>query len=364
MKSTRISELYARKLSGEASPEELEEFEALLQNEEEQFFHEIIQSWWQPNQSPTNADFDDEQEAHFNYIMEAASANTVTVDVSNEPTRKHAPITYIKRAIAIAATLIGFFWLAQWGQLYWKGHNPAHYNEIIAKRGTKSKLILPDGTQVWLNSESKLSYNTNFNDSIREVNLEGEAFFDVVKDKHRPFVVKTSAISIRVLGTAFNVKSYQQDSTIEATLVRGLIEVQNNNEPSASKIILKPNEKLVYNKTDSKPISSSGLNHATSGVPPQLISISSLPKNIADSVRKETSWVYGKLVFDGDNFVTLAEKMERWYNVKIKIQNEALAKHRFVGVFENENVEDALKALKLITKFNYRIEENEIIIEK
>jgi ferric-dicitrate binding protein FerR (iron transport regulator) len=236
------------------------------------------------------------------------------------------------------------------------------YNEIVAKRGTKSKLILPDGTQVWLNSESKLSYATNFYDSIREVTLEGEAYFDVVKDKNRPFIVKTSAISIRVLGTAFNVKSYNQDPTIETTLVRGLIEVQKNNEPSASKIILRPNEKLVYNKPEALSANQeSGI--SIDNKQSQLIYISPISKYIPDSTRVETSWVYGRLIFDGDNFSQLAEKMERWYNIKITIKNQHLATNRFGGVFENENVEEALKALQLIAMFKYTIHDSEIIIE-
>ncbi len=363
MKTERISELYARKLSGEASPAELEELESLFQNEqEEQFYHEIIENWWEFKKD--NEGLQKEQEDHFNYLMDIANANCVdTYPTKKKGVTKIVTIPNLKRVLAVAAVFIGIYWTFQWGNLHWKFGSPESMNEIIAKRGTKSKLILPDGTQVWLNSESKLSYNSNFNEPIREVFLDGEAFFDVVKDKHRPFVVKTSAINIKVLGTAFNVKSYKQDPTIEATLVRGLIEVQKNNEISGSKIILKPNEKLVFNKLNTQ--QSTFKAEVNSPITqPQLISISSIPKNIADSIRKETSWIYGKLVFDGDSFISLSEKMERWYNVQISIKDTSLAKHRFVGVFENENIVEALKALQLITKFNYRIENNEILIEK
>jgi ferric-dicitrate binding protein FerR (iron transport regulator) len=123
---------------------------------------------------------------------------------------------------------------------------------------------------------------------------------------------------------------------------------------------LHPNEKLVYNKPSAIPEMVKGVTPTSS----QLISISTLPKNIADSSRKETSWVYGRLVFDGDSFSALAEKMERWYNVKITIKNSSVANYRFAGVFENENVDEAFKALQLIAMFKYTINENEIIIEK
>src|SRR5437773_11061947 len=125
-------------------------------------------------------------------------------------------------------------------------------NEIEAKKGARSYMLLPDGTKVWLNSDSKLEYKDNFNDSIREVTLSGEAYFDVVKDAAHPFIVHTSDIDIRVLGTAFNVKSYPKESSIETTLIHGLIEVTNKKLPGSPKVILNPHEKLVFRKQENR----------------------------------------------------------------------------------------------------------------
>jgi ferric-dicitrate binding protein FerR (iron transport regulator) len=266
--------------------------------------------------------------------------------------------------MATAAVLIGLAVCIQYfnsnkNNLLDIGNN---YNEIVAKRGTKTKIILPDGSQVWLNSDSKLSYGARFNDTIREVSLEGEAYFDVIKDKKRPFVVMTNALNIRVLGTAFNIKSYAQDATIETTLIRGMIEVRKNNEPATKKIVLTPNEKLVYNKSEALLVRSNNEQN-TIGKKLEALSISTLSKNIPDSSRVETAWIYGRLVFDGDSFETLAEKMERWYNIKITIQNQSLSNNRFSGVFEKENVEEAFKALQLITMFKYDIHDNEVLIK-
>ncbi len=366
MNRNRIIELYSRILSKEASEIEQAEFNELLKSEDEQFFHELITSWWNI-QAPKSADSQSEKDDHFNHILSTATSEQIIEQAINTPETNVVlakTVSIKKWSFAVAAVLIGLIFTIQFGipSINESRNNSFKYNEIVAKRGTKSKLILPDGTQVWLNSESKLSYGASFNDSIREVTLEGEAYFDVVKDKNRPFIVKTSAISIRVLGTAFNVKSYNQDPTIETTLVRGLIEVQKNNEPSASKIILRPNEKLVYNK----PESLNAHDHARLAIDnkqAQLISISPISKYIPDSARVETSWVYGRLIFDGDTFSELAEKMERWYNIKITIKNQHLVANRFGGVFENENVEEALKALQLITMFKYTIHDSEIIIE-
>ena len=120
--------------------------------------------------------------------------------------------------------------------------------QVFVKPGSKSKIILPDGTIVRLNGSSTLSYNKDFNKKIREVKLDGEAYFDVIKDMTNPFIVHTSGIDIKVLGTLFDVKSYQQDSMIETTLLRDCTEVYTKDDPSTPRVILKPNEKLIFGK--------------------------------------------------------------------------------------------------------------------
>jgi ferric-dicitrate binding protein FerR (iron transport regulator) len=243
----------------------------------------------------------------------------------------------------------------------------AKASEVISKPGARTKLLLPDGTEVWLNSGSKLNYQKDFNTSFREVELEGEAFFDVVKDPEHPFIVHTSGIDVKVLGTVFNVKSYPQDETIEATLLRGIIEVTRKDNPNSPKVILRPNEKLIFNKQ----LSTTSLNTrpAKSADTKQLkiepdISVAPIPKNIPDSEKIETSWVYNRLVFNGDSFQELAEKMERWYNIKIVFKSDDLFKYRFKGVFEKETIQEAMDALKLTARFSYKIKDNEIDLYK
>jgi ferric-dicitrate binding protein FerR (iron transport regulator)/succinate dehydrogenase flavin-adding protein (antitoxin of CptAB toxin-antitoxin module) len=363
MNHDRIIELYARKLAKEATDAELAEFTELLKSEDEQFFHELISSWWKIENS-TNTSVKKERDDHFNKILDIANStdlidNAMIVDDKSNFAKKIKP--FLKWSIATAAVLIGLAVCLP----YFKNNfldKGDHYNEIIAKRGTKTKIILPDGSQVWLNSDSKLSYGARFNDTIREVSLEGEAYFDVIKDQKRPFVVMTNALNIRVLGTAFNIKSYAKDATIETTLIRGMIEVRKNNEPATTKIVLTPNEKLIYNKSEALLVRPNNEQN-TIGKKLEALSVSTLSKNIPDSSRVETAWIYGRLVFDGDSFVTLAEKMERWYNIKITIQNQSISKNRFSGVFEKENVEEAFKALQLITMFKYDIHDNEVLIK-
>ncbi|WP_431212987.1 FecR family protein [Puia sp. P3] len=238
----------------------------------------------------------------------------------------------------------------------------ANHEEVLAKAGTRTRLVLPDGSQVWLNSSSKLKYTNDFNRGSREVALEGEAFFDVTKDAKRPFIVHTSSLDVKVLGTSFTIKSYPQDPTIETTLLNGSIEVSRKDNPNTARVILKPNEKLVFNRIASS-IATTAQNKISLRTAPQPdIAVNSIPINIPDSNKVETAWMYNRLVFQGDNFSELAEKMERWYNVRITIRDSSLSSCRFGGAFANETIEEAIQALQLTsaTAFMYKINGNEI----
>jgi len=237
-------------------------------------------------------------------------------------------------------------------------------NEIIINPGSRTKIQLPDGSQVWVNSGSSLTYEDNFNGSTREVHLNGEAYFDVVKDASRPFIVHTTGIDIRVLGTAFNVKAYKKEPTIEATLIHGSIEVINKNRPGTPKVMLKPHEKLVYNKF---PVTDPRDQRADITVPESdaySVTIKPLNNNITDREIVETAWVYNKLVFEDERFEAIALKMERWYNIKIHIENEQLKNYKMSGSFVNETAEEAIKILQFLVPFKYSIKNNEIKIMK
>jgi transmembrane sensor len=159
------------------------------------------------------------------------------------------------------------------------------------------------------------------------------------------------------------VKSYPQDETIETTLLRGMIEVTRQDNPATPRVILKPNEKLILSKhlvQPALPRPAAEPARVSSSSPAPDISISAIAGNVPDSDKVETSWMYNKLVFNGDSFKELAQKMERWYNVRITFKDEELTQYRFGGVFVNETVTEALNALQLTAKFTYKIKGNEI----
>ncbi|MDH7461892.1 DUF4974 domain-containing protein [Chitinophagaceae bacterium 26-R-25] len=366
MQNERLAVLMTRYLSKEASKEELEELFNLLEKDpEQQYFFELLNNFWSATKS--SAVKYDEDDEHFNHILALADeTENAALDASPEPApnkifsigRKKIYAWSAAAAVLAAVVIIGYSITTSPKAVQTEIAKTApHKNEVKAKSGAKSRLTLPDGTKVWLNAESRITYNNNFNTKTREVELEGEAFFDVVKNPGSPFIVHTTGIDIKVLGTAFNVKSYPHEQTIEATLVRGSIEVVKADEPMGPKVILQPHEKLVFTKAIDS-LQKIGIAKA----PQQEMMVTSVTANVPDSVIKETSWMYNKLYFDGDTFAELAAKMERWFNVRITFKSEKVAGYRFKGVFKNETIEQALKALQLTADFKYNIDGGEVEI--
>jgi len=232
-------------------------------------------------------------------------------------------------------------------------------NEISVSYGSKSKVTLPDGSVVMLNSGSILRYPTRFDGNNRQVYVEGEAYFDVMKDKHHPFYVSTNSITIKVLGTKFNVKSYSDEKTVETTLVSGSVEIYSNRKEINDEnrlAVLKPNQQATFEVEKSK-LSVSDLGNKTD-------SIKAIQINARVDVNPVIAWKDNRLVFRDENFADLTHKLERWYNVEIEIKDESLKTTLFSGVFEKESIEQSLTALRLATPFNYKIKQNHVTITR
>lgn len=239
-----------------------------------------------------------------------------------------------------------------------KQDNLGNTNIVVTKTllGERKELTLPDGTKVTMNADSKLSFPSIFSDSTREVSLTGEAFFDVHEDHSHPFIIHTRKMDIRVLGTAFNVKAYQNDKFSETTLIRGSIQVKLLDRPS-DRITLKPTEKLIVNY--SAPVVKDDTKSA-SVKPNALPEITYLHK--LDTTVVETSWLQNKLLFNDQDFESLANNLERRYDVNIQLESDVIKQLRFTGMFEKETIAEVLKALQLTENFNYKILKDKILI--
>ncbi|CAM4285657.1 FecR family protein [Zobellia roscoffensis] len=215
------------------------------------------------------------------------------------------------------------------------------YNEIYIPHGQTFKIRLSDGTSVWLNAGSKLKFPTSFNnDSLttRTVFLEGEGFFDVTKNKKKPFLVVTQGLEVKVLGTQFNLSSYQTDKNVSTTLVEGKVTISESNKPD-NEIELTPNFQANYKKSEN--------NFSKAKVDTALY----------------TAWMENKLIIDNLKFSEILVKLERAHQVKFLNRAQHLNNEVFKGEFDNESIEAILHTISLSTPFKYTINQNTITIE-
>ncbi len=229
-------------------------------------------------------------------------------------------------------------------------------SEIIAPKGSKTHIVLADGTAIWLNAGSKLKYPKNFSLENREVYLAGEAYFKVPHDDEHSFIVHTPDATIKDLGTTFNVKAYTGARITEATLIEGAIEVSLEREP-ARKIRMSPGEKLVLHN---KPAST----QQQPELPAPVFEVSKIVPYAKTNDIVETAWVENKLIFRNERFEDLAQMMERRYNISIIIKDEVIRNYQLTGIFKDEDIEDALKLLQVIVPFKFKLNNGQVIINK
>jgi transmembrane sensor len=369
--------LIGRKMANEASAQELLELERILRTSPELHFSlQALSDLWQ--QSPAA----NIEETEIAYARLIENMHLKGIDVPGGPHVEEAdelqqatialfrPTPWYRRTGTIAATIFAALVVVVWitnpfaptGTIAQKEQRePA--SEISTRYGSKTNIVLPDGSKVWLNAGSKITYDKNFGETSRNLQLTGEAYFDVVHNASRPFIIHTQAMDIKVLGTQFNVKSYPDEQTTETSLIRGSIEVTLNHR-KADRIILKPNEKLVVDNDQAGDSSASPQKRAKAEAQKPLMSLGTLHYFSLDSTILETSWVENRLVFEDQSFEEIALKMTRWYGVTFTFLNEKVKALRFTGNFKDESLEDALKAMQITADFGYSISDNNVTITK
>lgn len=239
--------------------------------------------------------------------------------------------------------------------------NQEYVTHFSSKEGERKKITLSDGSTVLLNFRSSLKLRTGFNQNTREVELVGEAFFDVAKDKDKPFMVHTSDFNINVLGTSFNVKVYPEDATSEAVLIEGLI-VMEPKDNEGSSITMKPSQKVTFYKTK-PPLPSTNEKVNSKATHKQEIYINQYTQNEDNSIA-EMAWTQNRLEIMDEDFGELKNVLERWYNVQINFKDKEVEGYRFTATFANKSIQEVLTALQKAKYFKYEINENQITISK
>jgi transmembrane sensor len=240
-------------------------------------------------------------------------------------------LSRIAAVLIIPVFLAALYFYAGWRKM---DSQKEVYAEIYCPPGTRSRFNLPDGSSGWLNSDSYLKYPVRFNEN-RQVELNGEAFFDVAKKKNSPFSVLAEGIRIEALGTEFNVMAYPGCPRIEVSLEEGSVKVTRSGTDLKQTLV--PDQRLVFSKSESKVVINTGDNSYF------------------------TSWKDGYLVFRNVSLQEVADRLARWYNSEIIIEDDMLKEVPFRATFRNESLERVLSLLAISTPISYQIIESKSI---
>lgn len=242
-------------------------------------------------------------------------------------------LTIVRSLTAAAAVVL--LCVSVWtAYLYWQ---PVSIETVSTLAETRV-VLLPDGTSVTLNHFSSLSYPERFKSDNREVKLNGEAYFEVTKDKKHPFIVQTEVIDVQVLGTHFNVDAYRNNPDVRTTLLTGSVAVSNKN--NSERMILKPNEVAIYNKVEQK-----------------------LTRRILENAKNEISWRNGEFIFDNMPLQDIARELSNSFGTTIHVADSALQNYRITARFRNgEDLETILSVLHNAGYLNYSQNNQQVII--
>ncbi|MGN7811822.1 FecR family protein [Flavobacterium sp. 22076] len=214
------------------------------------------------------------------------------------------------------------------------GKDDNSFNTLSTPIGGQYNIILADGTKVYLNAVSSIKYPTQFNGDKRVVELEGEAYFEVAKNKNKPFIVKSNNQSIEVLGTHFNVHSYNNESVVKTTLLEGSVAVTYKNQ----KAILKPGQQSDVSDNFSK------------------IKVKEVDPEEA------VAWKNGRFKFDNADLKNVMRQLERWYGIKVEYRGNVSDVRFNGGTFRNKNLSEVLKVLEL-SNIKFKVEGKTVIVD-
>jgi transmembrane sensor len=349
MNNDDIKFLLVKYITNQASEAEAKEVKHWigLHPENELYFVELYEAW--QNLLYTKPETIDTEKAYQQFL-----AKTIT------PQKQ--PVSMWR--FAKVAAVVCFFLLSALWLIYHRSGTVQKGNQVVAQNGAVKKIILSDGTTIWLNAGSTIKYDAGFGKTNRSIYLEGEAFFDIGHNnsKHLPFLVNTKKYTIRDIGTKFNLKAYPNDPFFETTVVKGEVAVESNADNGtheANRIYVKPSQvlKIFYRpeKADSK----------------ELISMSNTYNEVqvsqVDSAKIDVydGWKDDLLVFDGNTLGDIAHVLERRYNVTINIDSQELKDIRYSGCFKNvPDIDKVLHLIKQNTPISYTIDGQKITITK
>lgn len=265
-----------------------------------------------------------------------ARMQTVELPVSKQPVVKGFRLARLGRYAAAIILCIG---IGIASHLYTRQSLLVNSKEYVveADKGQRASITLPDGTKVWLNSHTRLSYTANYGVEERTVSLTGEAYFEVAKDKEHRFIVKTEMMDVEALGTSFNVKAYEEDDKSTATLFTGSVRVSADEKA----VVLSPDQQVQFDRTERK-----------------------LKVEIPENPLYANMWRDNELTFESETFENIAVVLNRLYNVQIVFESEKIKQYRFSGVIKNNSLDNVIEIISLTAPIMYQTKEDTIILRE
>ncbi|MEX0720799.1 MAG: FecR domain-containing protein [Balneolaceae bacterium] len=255
-----------------------------------------------------------------------------------KPAKISSPIWYIARVAAVILVLFGGGVLVS--QLI-PGEEESvteqHFSEISTERGQRAGIQLRDGSKVNLSVDSKIRHS--FNENLREVYIEGEAYFDVFRDPSRPFIIQSNHARVEVLGTDFSVKAYPDENYVQVAVVSGSVSVESMVSAERSNAVIEGGEIAILN-----------------------IETGELTTEKTDT-QKYTSWLQGKLVFEDVPITEVGRELERWFDINFVIENEELKSKRLTAVLDSKSLQNLLDVVGQTIGADYQLEENTVLIQ-
>ena len=320
--------LLGKVLFGEATPEEKKEFDEWLNQSAEN--KKIVEAYrdFCDNTAITEYDLDA-------VVAEDDDKNRDPRQVSDEKKFRY-PYWAVAASLALLMGFLLYFFAAKFTLSVKDSVAENHPMVRSNGKGQKSKILLPDGSTVWLNASSSIEYPESFSDTLRKISLVGEAYFEVRKDSLRPFVVEAGHLKTTVLGTSFNISNYAEDDVAEVSLVSGKLSVvqENNSE------VLLPGNEVAFTKSNGH-----------------------FMKHPVD-VQKIARWKDGILIFDHEALPSVIARLERWYDVTITFSGEPLPDWKFTGYFDNESLHNVLEVVCFGKNLNYKIQDKHVAITR
>lgn len=324
--------LVTKVLSGNALPDEAVLLKNTLANHPEFLpLYEQYKRYWE--QQPVNQSLEVEKALSATWQKIHQANQTNTIPIPEVPARR----LFTAGRIAAAAVLLGLVCMAAWFWLAGRRQPAVEWVETYNPKGIRSSIVLPDGSKVWLAADSRLKYPRQFATNRRDLYLEGEAFFEVVRNPQKPFVVQLKEGAVQVLGTSFDIKAYATNEEVITSVATGKVAfISHRNQDDT--VLLTSNRKSVYNIgtgiTEVKPTDA-----------------------LADK-----AWIDGILWFEVATLEEIAITLERYYGKTVVFRDERLKRYRYTGTFENRQPAEILYFLSKTKAFHYTVSDSLIVI--